>query len=489
MPKRVTPVLQRLPETMSPALNRSRTVTISFDGVPIEAYIGDTVGSAIYGSGQRLFSRSFKYHRPRGLLCCRGACPNCLVTVDGTPNVRACVTPVAEGMQIRSQNAYPSLEFDALSVIDKLDRLLPVGFYYKTMMYPRSLWPLYETVLRNIAGLGTVDFDKPGHVEYVHRHLHPDVAVIGGGPAGLAAAIAAAQEGVRVVIVDDNPSLGGHLRGDMWSYDEVGEFSGRRGHDIVTELERRVREAPNIETLTSATAVGLYEGNLIAVAQGETLIELRAGSIVVATGVSDHPLVFQQNDLPGVMLGSAVQRLMRLWAVKPAQRAVVISAHDEGLRVAADLVAAGITVAAVAEHRTDLADSPELRLLAEAGVPVLRGWSVAEATGAREVEGAILVQLDAAGRSIPGTEREESCSLIVLSTGLETNSSLLWQAGCTVAFDENLGLFTPRSMVPGILVAGGCDRCEDAGDGVAGRAIGRLRGGDCNAGHWRCELA
>jgi len=447
MPRRLMPVLQRLPEKISPALNRAGTVTMYFDGQPIEAFVGDTIGSAAYSAGIRLFSRSFKYHRPRGLLCCAGRCPNCLVTVDGTPNVRACMAPVAEGMRVEPQNVFPSLQRDFLAVIDKLDRLLPVGFYYKTFIYPRSAWPLYETVLRNIAGLGKVDFSKGTQGHSVHRHLHPDVAVIGGGPAGLSAAIAAAAEGLRVTIVDDNPALGGHLRGETRVYDDAGEFSGRAGHEIATELASRLESHANVEILTGAVAFGLYEDNLIGVAQEEAdanrLIELRAGHMVIATGISEHPLVFENNDLPGVMLGSAATRLIRLWGVKPAQRAVVISAHDEGLRVAGDLLEAGVRIAAVAEHRTEIPDGPELRRLAEAEIPVLRGWSILEAAGRGHVESALLVRLDQTGRPIGGTERREECSLVAVSTGLETNASLLWQAGCTLAYDEDLDLFTP----------------------------------------------
>jgi sarcosine oxidase subunit alpha len=421
-----------------------------FDGQPIEAFVGDTIGSAAYGAGIRLFSRSFKYHRPRGLLCCAGRCPNCLVTVDGTPNVRACMAPVAEGMCVEPQNVFPSLRRDFLALIDKMDRLLPVGFYYKTFIYPRSAWPLYETVLRNIAGLGKIDFSKGANGHGVHRHLHPDVAVIGGGPSGLSAAIAAAEEGLRVVIVDENPTLGGHLLGETRVYDDAGELSGRSGHEIATELASRLEGYANVESLTGAVAFGLYEGNLIGVAQehpnANRLIELRAGHTIVATGISEHPLIFENNDLPGVMLGSAATRLIRLWAVKPAQRAVVVSAHDEGLRVAGDLLEAGVRIAAVAEHRMKIPDGPELRRLADAGVPVLRGWSILEAAGHGYVESAVLVRLDQAGRPIGGTERREECSLVAVSTGLETNASLLWQAGCTMAYDEDLDLFTPPAM-------------------------------------------
>ena len=460
---------------MSPALSRAGTVTISFDGQPIEAFVGDTVASAVYGAGIRLFSRSFKYHRPRGLLCCTGSCPNCMVTVDGTPNVRACTTPVAPGMRVEPQNAFPSLEIDLLNTVDRLDRLLPVGFYYKTLIYPRSAWPLYETVLRHIAGLGKVDFTKKVPGRYVHRHLHPDVAVVGGGPAGLSAGIAAAEEGLRVVIVDDQPALGGQVRGETRVHEDAGEFSGWSGHEIAMELAHRLDGRRNIEILTDAVAFGLYEDNLLGVAQGDRLIELRARRVVIATGASEHPLVFQNNDLPGVMLGSAATRLIRLWSVEPAERAVVVSAHDEGLRVAAELLEAGVTVAAVAEHRTDIPAGPELRTLLAAGVPVLQGWSIARATGKAYLEGAVLVQLDQDGNPVPGTERRESCSLIAMSTGLETNASLLWQAGCAVAYDESLDLFTPRSMAPGVYAAGDVTGIRDLRAAILG---GRIAGGE-----------
>src|SRR2546423_3195259 len=370
----------------------------------MEAFVGETVASAVYGAAIRLFSRSFKYHRPRGLLCCDGRCPNCMVEVDGTPNVRACTTPVAEGMRVTPQNVFPSLDHDALAIFDKMDRLLPVGFYYKTFIYPRGAWPFYETVLRNVAGLGKVDFNKDAHTHYVRRHLHPDVAVIGGGPAGLSAAIAASEDGLRVAIVDDDAALGGHLRGETRIYEDAGEYAGRTGHEIAAELARQLEGRENVEILTVALAFGVYEGNLIGVAQGDTLIELRAERLVVATGAFEHPLIFQNNDLPGVMLGSAATRLIRLWGVKPAPRAVVVSAHDEGLRVAADLLAAGVKLAAVAEHRVEVPDGPEVRRLAAAGVPLLKGWSIAAARGRGLVEGVVLVRLGPGRRPHPGAK-------------------------------------------------------------------------------------
>src|SRR6185295_14828891 len=168
--------------------------TFEFDGKTVEARAGDTVASALFRSGRRIFTRSFKYHRPRGLLCLAGKCPNCMVNVDGTPNVRACTVPVRDGMQIRSQNAWPSLESDYLSVAQKFDWLMPVGWYYKTMTSPRA-WHLAEPYIRKVAGLGDPPEVATHYPEYEHAHMQPDVAIVGGGPSGLREAIERGQAG------------------------------------------------------------------------------------------------------------------------------------------------------------------------------------------------------------------------------------------------------------------------------------------------------
>ncbi|HET9121207.1 MAG TPA: FAD-dependent oxidoreductase, partial [Solirubrobacterales bacterium] len=201
----------RLPPGPNQRINRARLISFDFDGKKVEAYEGDTIGSALHASGRRTISRSFKYHRPRGLLCCAGQCPNCLVEVDGWPGVRACTEPVRPGMEVRHLNASPSLEFDAMRATDLVgSRLTPPGFYYKTFIRPRRLWPLYERVLRHAAGLGKLpkkQAEREWHTEY--RRRHADVLVIGGGIAGMAAALRAAELGADVVLVDDGPELGG----------------------------------------------------------------------------------------------------------------------------------------------------------------------------------------------------------------------------------------------------------------------------------------
>jgi sarcosine oxidase subunit alpha len=189
--------MTRLPEQPGERIARTKTISFRFDGKTVEAYEGDTIGSALYAAGRRTFSRSFKYHRRRGLMCCAGHCPNCLVAVDGAPGVRACTEPVREGIDVKHMNASPGLDFDVMRATDLApSALTPPGFYYKTFIRPRRLWPVYEKVLRHAAGLGVLR-RKQGEREWrtEYRRRHADVLVIGAGAAGLRAAIAAAGVG------------------------------------------------------------------------------------------------------------------------------------------------------------------------------------------------------------------------------------------------------------------------------------------------------
>ena len=193
----------RLASHPTQAIDCSKPVAFQFEGEPVQAFEGDSIASALYAAGVRIFSRSFKYHRPRGLTCVAGRCPNCLMTVDGVPNVRACVEPARDGAVVSGQNAWPSLERDALSVLDRFGWAMPVGFYYKSLYRPRLLWKAASPMIRRVAGLGSVNVDAPSGAVYGHRNQHAEVAVVGGGPAGMSAALAASEAGVRVVLVDD----------------------------------------------------------------------------------------------------------------------------------------------------------------------------------------------------------------------------------------------------------------------------------------------
>jgi sarcosine oxidase subunit alpha len=382
----------RLPPQPDERLDRARQLTFSFHGRPVSAFAGDTIGSALYASGRRVFSRSFKYHRPRGLLCCSGGCPNCMMTVDGTPNVRVCVEPARDGAMVEPQNVIGSLDHDLLSVVDRLGRpFTPVGFYYRTMIRPRWMWPYYEKFLRNVAGLGRIDKHGRRTTRFDTEHRLVDVLVIGGGRSGLDAAEEAAAEGERVVVVDENPP----------------------------------RATPEgFELIAPARAIGIYEGGLVPVDAGSLLLRFRAKRIVVATGAIEQPLLFPGNDLVGVMLPDGVRRLIRDFALKPGERAVVLAGDDRALQVADDLRRADVEIATL----VDLRERQPSEIIA-----VGRGGRV---------------------RSVWLDDGRFDCDLVVASGAPQPAYSLLAQAGATIAYDASRGIFVPAALPPNVEVAG-----------------------------------
>ena len=417
-------------------IDRAHQVRFTWNGATHRGYAGDTIASALAAHGVRVFSRSFKYHRPRGLLTASFHEPGCMVQVDEEPNVRGAHRPVADGMDVRAQNVWPSLRFDVKAVNQLVARFLTSGFYYKTFMAPRPLWPAYERVLRRFAAGGTVPASPPD-ATYDHRHAHVDVLVAGGGPAGMAAAAAAAEDGARVMLVEEERALGGHLR---W-----GDADRRAAAD---ELRAAVAAA-GVEVLTDAAVTGRYDGNWIAVVQRglahvtERLIKARAGTLVVAAGLIERPYVFEGNDLPGVMLSTGVRRLINLYAVRPGTSAVVLTANAEGDAAAADLARAGVDVRAVLDAR--------------------RGGDIVRARGRRGLEAVEC-----------GDGRTITCDLLVTATGWTAPTSLLNMSGGQPTWDDSASRFLPAGMPDDVMAAGGI-----AGDGTLsqlvehGRAVGR----------------
>jgi sarcosine oxidase, subunit alpha len=337
--------MMRLGPQPGEVIDRARELTFSWNGRTFGAYEGDTIVSALAAAGERVFSRSLKYHRPRGLLTASFHDPGCMVQVDDEPNVRGAHALVTEGMAVSSQDTWPSLRFDAKAANRFAGRFLTAGFYYKTFMRPQFLWPAYESVLRRFTHGGTVSPDTP-HLRPEKRFAHPDVLVAGGGPAGMAAAVAAARAGARVLLVEEEHRLGGHLR-----------WGGEADLAALGVLAGQIAAEPGIEVLTNAVVLGRYDGNWIAVlergaapraaggavggAAAERLVKARPKVLIAAPGLIERPYVIKGNDLPGVMLATAVRRLINLYAVKPGQRAVVLSANAEGDAAVADLKRAG----------------------------------------------------------------------------------------------------------------------------------------------------
>ena len=406
-------------------IDRSAPLEFRWNGLRFAAYQGDTIISALAAAGQRVFSRSFKYHRPRGLLTASYLDPGCTVQVGDEPNVRGAHRLAGEGMDVRAQNSWPSLRFDVKAASQLAGAFLPAGFYYKTFIRPQRLWPAYENVLRRFSAGGVIAADTAGDY-YDKRYAHPDVLVAGGGPAGMAAAVAAAREGSRVMLVEEEHQLGGHLR---WGTDAE--------RAALRELAEQVTAEGAIEVLTNSVVIGRYDGNWVAVMQralpgvAERLIKARAGVLVTAPGLIERPYVFAGNDLPGVMLSTAVRRLITMYAVRPGERAVVLSANPSGDAAADDLTRAGVEVAAVADAR--------------------RGGDVIRVHGRGGVRAVELAD-----------GRRFDCDLFVTATGWTAPMSLLTMAGDRPVYRRRAARFFPDpDRLPGdVLPAGGV-----AGDG------------------------
>lgn len=403
-----------------------------FDGRPIIAQPGQTLAGALHSHGEHVVSRSFKYHRPRGLFCMTGRCPNCLCTVDGTPNVRICTKAAQDGMVVKSQNAWPSLKHDLLSIFDRLHRFMPVGFYYKQMYKPRWAWPYWEKFIRRVAGLGSIDRAHGGDGLYDKLNLFTDVAVVGGGLAGLNAALAAADAGADVTLIDEQPALGGHLRHDP-------ELPG--AGKPLADLIGKVTKHKHIRVISSAIVFGCYEGNYLGIQQDQRMIRLRAAQVVIAAGAWERPLVFENNDLPGVMLASAAQRLIHLDKCLLGGAAVVVTDNAQGYRVARQLDAAGTRVAAIVDVR---ASSPDSMI----GVSIHRGSTIHAAGGKDYVTEAVVTTL--AGDS----RRTIACRWIIQAVGFTPANSLLYQNGCKLEYDGSYDHAVVKTYAEGMYSAG-----------------------------------
>lgn len=445
----------RLDAAAGEALNRERSLTFSLDGRDVQCLEGDTIGSAMAAAGVTVIARSFKYHRPRGLFCMSGACAGCMIRVDGVPNVQACQTLAKQGMRVARQNGLPSVDFDLMRAADRFSFFLPVGFYYKAFYRPRFVWPLVEPFIRRAAGIGEAPSEKLEHRRYEAINLHPDVLVVGGGPAGLGAAIEAAKAGARTMLVESAPALGGRLR-----------FAFNRGneprHALAGRLSAEVEEA-GVDVRTSATAFGIFEDRLAAVAAPEGLLRVRPRELVIATGGLEQPLLFGNADLPGVMLAGAVERLINLYRVLPGKVAVVLTGSDRGYETALSLLGAGARVT-ILDWRTGAA-GPVVDAAVAAGADVRKDAVAIGAKGGKRVR-----SLDV---RIAGAPQQLTVDLVVIAGQVVPASGLLAQSGASSTYDEELKAFVPDRLPDGIHAAGGV---LGESDSARSLVMGRLAG-------------
>ncbi len=428
-------------------LDRTKKINFTFEGEAFTAFEGDTISSALWAAGQKVLGRSFKYHRARGVLSLANHDVNILVTDGMDTNMRADVVLVKDGMVLNAVNTIGGVKKDKNSYIDSISPLLPVGFYYKAFHTPRRFFPFWEKVIRKAAGLGVVNFDYPRILKR-KLHTHCDVLVIGAGPTGLTAASVAAEAGLEVTIVDENQQAGGSL-----GYDRSGNVAMA---SQLTDLLAKVAGYSNITMITGAYAAGYYPDHLIPIVAANGITKVRAKTVIVASGAFEQPPVFRYNDLPGVMLGSAAQRLIYRYGVKPFNNGVVVTANDYGYRVALDLLAAGTKVVAVVDLRAEA--SPMAAEVTKRGVKVYPGHCVYEALASSDksgVRGAIICAYDEQKNvAITAKKITLECDGIAMSAGWAPAGALLYQAGTAMQFDYAVQQFVPSRIPDGIFAAG-----------------------------------
>ena len=406
---------------------RGREVTIYLEGKPIKAYEGETIAMALHAAGIRVLNHSVKRNRPRGLFCAIGKCSSCLMKVNGIPNVRTCITLVEDGMEIEYQPPKPRLPADA----------------------------------------------KPPEFRDA-KVVRADIVVIGGGPAGLMAAMHAADAGARVILLDENPMLGGQLVKQTHKFfGKREQFAGVRGVEIARILEDELKKRENVQVFLETSAVGIFQDGheklVLGVRKNKELIEFRGRALIVATGAMEKMIPFENNDLPGIYGAGAIQTLMNTYGVKPGDRVLIVGAGNVGLILAYQLIQAGVEVKAIVEAMPKVGGyfvhAAKVRRL---GVPILTRHTILRAEGKERVERAVVAQLDENWKPIPGTEKVFEVDVIALAVGLRPSIELLHQAGCQIKFIRELGGHVAvrdewmETTVRGIFVAGDTAGIEEA---------------------------
>ena len=433
-------------------IDRARQLSFRFDGRYYKGHPGDTLASALMANGVRLMGRSFKYHRPRGVLTAGSDEPNALVELRSggrqEPNTRATVTELFDGLRAAPQNAWPSLKFDALAINDRLSNFLTAGFYYKTFMWPAAFWEkLYEPIIRRAAGLGVIA-TKPDPDAYDKGFLHCDLLIIGAGPSGLMAALTAGRAGARVIVADEDFRMGGRLNAETYA------LSDMAGSNWAAQTVAELASLPNVRLMPRMTVFGAFDHGIYGAVERvadhlptppegkprQTLWRIYTQRTLLCAGALERPIAFANNDRPGIMTASALRAYVNRWAVAPAETVAVFTNNDDGHRTATDLIAKGVKVAALIDTRPD---AP-----AVAGTELLAGAQVIDTAGRLGLT-AITVRL-ANGRT-----RKLAVGALGVAGGWNPNVALTCHQRGRPAWDARIAAFTPAGdLPPGMRIAG-----------------------------------
>ncbi len=462
---------QRFRTAQGGRVDREREIQFTFNGKSYTGLAGDTLCSALLANGVHMIGRSWKYHRPRGVMSAGSEEPNAIFQVEKgnrtIPNARGTQVELYDQLDASSVNCWPSLDFDLLSINSRFSRLMPAGFYYKTFMWPKSMWMKYEHFIRKASGLG----ESPRELDpdrYEHAHAHCDVLIVGGGVAGLSAALAAGRAGARVIIADEQSEFGGLTLASKARIED-GEAS-QWIESAVAELQ----QMPEVTLLPRSTVFGYHDYNFLTInqrlsdhlplaerpASREKLWQVRAQQVVLATGAAERPLIFANNDRPGIMLASAASIYANRYAVQPGSRAVVFTNNDSAYQSALDLKAAGVEVEAVVDARAG-SDSEIANTVRSAGIQVINGSVVIDTAGHKRLSSVQVMRLSAEGSSVSGEARALSCDLLAVSGGWSPVVHLNAQSGAKPVWDEADAMFRPGEPTQAQFSAGAANGTLD----------------------------
>ncbi len=452
-------------------IDRSQPVTFSFNGRTLQGFIGDTLASALLANGVDVVNRSFKYARPRGIVAAGAEEPNAVVQLGGAeqeqiPNVRATQQALYQGLEARSTNGWPNVDRDLMGVVGKVGgRFMPPGFYYKTFKQPASMWKTYEKYIRKGAGLGRSP-TMPDADIYDHMNQHCDVLVIGAGPAGLAAALAAGRSGVRVIVVDEQEEMGGSL------LDSVETLDGKNAAAWVGQALSQLQQMDNVQLLPKTTANGYHDHNFVTLLERRTdhlaitaplknnqrqarqrMHRVRTKRVVLATGAHERPLVYSGNDIPGNFLAGAVTTYIQRYGVVPGSSLVLSTSNDDGYRAALAWLESGRDVVAVADARP-APDGELVKLARQKGIRIIPGSAVIEARGAARVRSVLIAPVDIERFQVTGEASRFSCDTVASSGGFSPVIHLASHTGARPVWRDDILGFAP-SPVKGVLFAGG----------------------------------
>ena len=443
-------------------VNTKKVINFSFDGTSYKGVEGDTLASALLANGVKIIGRSFKLHRPRGLLAAGREEPNALMQLESgaytEPNARATTTPLYDNLKAYGQNAWPSVENDMLSILGHFQKLLPASFYYKSMMKPS--WHFYEGIVRNLAGLGKSP-EKKDEQSYVKRNVHCDVLVIGGGPAGISAALSASNAGHKVIIADEQETLGGSLQG------EICQVQGSSSKEWLSEKLSQLHNSSNIKVLPRTCVVGYFEHNFLTATERvsnhlgpkagnnstrERMWRIRAQKVIIATGAMERPLVFPDNDTPGIMLCDSVTQYLLKYGVVCGDEIVVVTNNDSAYRNAITLAKLGVKVKAIVDSRKNV-NQALIDELSVHGIDIVLEAVISKVIGQKTVK-EIEISRHLGDGQVGEKTDNITCNLVAMSGGWTPTVHLFSQAGGSLYFDYRTSCFVPKSCQQNTQVVG-----------------------------------